>query len=421
MFQFLHAADIHLDSPLRGLERYEDAPVDEVRSATREAFKNLVELAIDEEVAFVLLAGDLYDGDWRDYNTGLFFVSQMNRLHMAGISTHLVSGNHDAASQITKNLRLPDSVIHYKHRSAQTVILKELGVAIHGQSFSDRSVDRDLAAAYPVGDPALFNIGLLHTSLDGRPLHDDYAPCSLDTLSSKGYCYWALGHVHRREEVSHDPWVVYPGNIQGRHVREIGAKGCTLVTVENGDVTSVEARDLDVVRWSVVRVDLSDATSGSSTVNLVHGALVREIERSAGRMVAARLVLEGSSGAHADIARNPERWIHEYRAQALSLASPGVWLEKVQIQTRRPVELARQLGREDALGDLLRMIENLESVPLEIESLAKEFSDLKSKLPPELASGEDPLDPTNTEVLNATLPDVREILLARLLEEGGQV
>ncbi len=110
--KFIHAADIHLDSPLRGLEKYEGAPADEVRIASRDAFENLIALAIDESVAFVLLAGDLYDGDWPDYNTGIFFVRQMHRLEEAGITAHLVSGNHDAESQITKQLKLPKNVTH---------------------------------------------------------------------------------------------------------------------------------------------------------------------------------------------------------------------------------------------------------------------------------------------------------------------
>ncbi len=110
MFRFIHAADIHLDSPLRGLEGYEDAPVDEIRNATRRAFDNLLALAIEEEVRFVLLAGDLYDGDWKDYNTGLFFTERMGRLKRHDISVFMVSGNHDTASRIYPHLHLPDNV-----------------------------------------------------------------------------------------------------------------------------------------------------------------------------------------------------------------------------------------------------------------------------------------------------------------------
>ena len=418
--KFIHAADIHLDSPLRGLERYEGAPVDQVRIASREAFENLIELAIEEEVAFVLLAGDLYDGDWPDYNTGIFFARQMHRLHQAGITAHLVSGNHDAASQITKQLKLPENVTHYDHRKPETVVLEEVQVAIHGQSFPDRSVSLDLAAGYPAPMPGHLNIGLLHTSLDGRPGHDVYAPCNIETLRSKGYAYWALGHVHRREEVSREPWVVFPGNLQGRHVRETGGKGCTLVSFEDGEITEVEHRDVDVLRWAVVTVDVSNAPSAEATLVLVRDALEREREDAGGRLLAARLVLEGASPAHAALTREPERWMHEYRTQASALGGSGVWLEKITVATRRPVDLAKELERDDALGDLLRLIQELETSPLPLEDLTAEFAELKTKLPVEIVSGDDALDPTDPQFLRAALPDVKELLLSRLLDRSAE-
>src|SRR5579872_1133012 len=104
--KFIHCADIHLDSPLAGLDRYEWAPVAEIRGATRRAFENVIGLALEEEVRFLVIAGDLYDGDWRDYNTGLFFVKQMSLLNDAGIPVYLIKGNHDAESKITRRLRL---------------------------------------------------------------------------------------------------------------------------------------------------------------------------------------------------------------------------------------------------------------------------------------------------------------------------
>ena len=268
MFSFLHAADIHLDSPLKGLEEYQDAPLEQIRIAARRAFDNLVDLAVEEKVAFVLLAGDLYDGDWKDYNTGIYFLSRMGRLQDAGIRVFMVSGNHDAASQITRSLRLPGNVTLFPYRHAGTHILDDYGVALYGQSFSDRSVTADLTGNYPQGNPAFFNIGLLHTSLNGRTGHEPYAPCTLDALRSKGYQYWALGHVHQREEVSSDPWVVFPGTIQGRHIRETGSKGCTLVRVQDERVVSVEHRELDVLRWVLCRVDaaLSESVEDRKSV-----------------------------------------------------------------------------------------------------------------------------------------------------------
>lgn len=421
MFRFLHAADIHLDSPLRGLERYPDAPAAEVREAPRRALENLVDLALEERVAFVLIAGDLYDGDWRDYNTGIFFAAQMRRLTAAEIPVVLVAGNHDAASQITKSLSLPPGVVQLDTDAPQTHELPHLGVAIHGQGFATRSVGRDLAAGYPMAVPGRFEIGLLHTSLDGRPPHADYAPCSVETLRSKGYDYWALGHVHAREEVSRDPWIVYPGNIQGRHVREAGAKGCTLVTVEEGDITGVEHRALDVVRWALVEVDVRGARGAEATIDRVREALEDAVDRAEGRLLAARLVLRGRTPAQPELARDPDRWIHEYREQAARFEEPGVWLEQVRIETRHEQDLEGVFERGDALGDLVRLIAELDGESAALGELAGLFGDLARKLPPEIRRGEagDPgFDPTDVEWIRSRLPAVRSLLLARLVELG---
>ncbi len=149
MFKFIHAADIHLDSPLRGLSRYEGAPVGRIRGATRDALEELTRLAIDEEVHFVVIAGDVFDGDWRDYNTGLFFARQMTQLREKGIRVFFLAGNHDAASSITKNLRMPDNVHKFPTGKPKTFLVKEIRVAIHGQGFARPDVTDNLVAGYP--------------------------------------------------------------------------------------------------------------------------------------------------------------------------------------------------------------------------------------------------------------------------------
>lgn len=415
MLKFLHAADIHLDSPLRGLERYDGAPVDEIRGATRRAFDNLVQLAIEEEVAFVLLAGDLYDGDWKDYNTGLFFASRMRRLEEAGIRAFVISGNHDAASQITRTLRTPANVTVLATRRPQTERLPELEVAIHGQGFASAAVSDDLAAAYPPGDPHLFNIGLLHTSLDGRPGHAPYAPCSVEGLRSRGYQYWALGHVHQREVVCRDPWIVFPGVLQGRHARETGPKGATLVTVRDREVVGVEHRDLDVFRWAVCPVDATGAATAGEVLERVRRALEQEVAAADGRAVAARLVIEGACPAHGELLAAPEPWIQECRALALGFGEGALWIEKVRLKTRQPADGRMLLPADDALGGLLRSIRALEAADNEIAELAEGFADLRRKLPPELFEDGEALDPTDPEQLRGLLDEVKDLLFARLL------
>jgi exonuclease SbcD len=413
--KFLHAADIHLDSALHGLERYEGAPVKEIRSATRRAFDNLIELAIEEEVAFVLLVGDLYDGDWKDYNTGLYFVERMGRLREAGIRVFIVAGNHDAASQITKHLRLPDNVTLFSTRKPEKVVLDDLGVSICGQGFATRAVTDDISQNYPQGDPQLFNIGLLHTCLDGKPGHEPYAPCTVDGLRSKGYQYWALGHVHKREEVSEEPWIVFPGNIQGRHIREVGPKGCTLVTVEGGEILEVVHRDLDVMRWSICELDVSATETVDDIYEQVREGLQSALDSAEGRPVAVRLVLHGACSAHLTLHADRERWIQEYRALATGLGGAGIWLEKVSIKTKPDISTGEVLERDDALSGLLRAIHDLELDASALDELADEMSVLRQKLPAELMAADDPFDPTNSEFLKETLEDIKQLLVNRLL------
>jgi DNA repair exonuclease SbcCD nuclease subunit len=409
MLKFLHAADVHLDSPLRGLERYEGAPAEEIRSATRRALENLVALAIEEEVAFVLLAGDLYDGDWKDYNTGLFFSAQMARLQEAGVRAFLIAGNHDAASQITKVLRPPANVKVFSTKRPETEILEDLGVAIHGQGFAQAAVSEDLAAGYPPPVPHLFNIGMLHTSLDGRPGHANYAPCTVDGLRSRGYQYWALGHVHEREVVAEEPWIVFPGNVQGRHARETGAKGAALVTVDDRQRVRLEHRDLDVFRWVVCTVDLTGANGGEA-LDRIQGALEGALAAADGRPLAARVRLEGACPVHDDLNADPERWINEIRSLAAGFVDGGLWIENVQVRTRRAADLAADAWDEgeDALGGLLRTIRALEADDSELARLAEGFSELERKLPPELFE-------EGGLRWRGLLDEAKDLLLARLL------
>jgi DNA repair exonuclease SbcCD nuclease subunit len=415
VFKFIHAADIHLDSPLHGLERYEGAPVAEIRGATRRAFDNLIDLAVDEEVAFVLLAGDLYDGDWKDYNTGLYFVERMGRLREAGIPVFVIAGNHDAASQITKHLRLPDNVKMFATRRPERVVLDDLDVVIHGQGFASRAVTEDLSEAYPQGDPRFFNIGLLHTCLDGKPGHELYAPCSVDGLRSKGYQYWALGHVHKREVVSRDPWIVFPGNSQGRHIREAGAKGCTLISVDHGEICEVVHHDLDVLRWTLCEVAANDSETVDDLYEQVRDALLQALDAAGGRPVAVRMVLRGACSFHSKIQAEREQWTQEYRALANGLGGAGIWLEKVSHETQPAIAFDSVLGRDDALGGLLCAIQNMELDRTALQSLADELSALRQKLPAEILGGEDSYDPTDAETVKDALEAVKELLVERLL------
>jgi DNA repair protein SbcD/Mre11 len=417
MFKFIHAADIHLDSPLHKLDNYEGAPVSEIRQATRRAFNNLIQTAIAEAVNFILIAGDLYDGDWKDYNTGLYLVSQTSRLRDAGIPVYIVAGNHDAASNITKTLRLPENVHLFPSNQPATHTIDSLNVAIHGQSFATPAIKKDLSLVYPTPLPGYFNTGLLHTCASGREGHEPYAPCTVEGLRSKGYDYWALGHVHQHEILSHDPWIVFSGNIQGRHVRETGPKGCVLVTVDDRGKPKIEFKPLDVVRWVMLTVDSNGAESGYAVMDRFCSCLETLLEENEGRPLAVRVLIQGETPAHRELLANVDRWGNEIRAAALDTSGNRVWIEKIKFHTRLPVSEKDLRTGEGAMGELVKLFDEFEDNPDLLAELSDEMVDLEKKIPKELNQGPDGIRFDDVDWMKSLLAQVRPMLIQRLMKK----
>jgi DNA repair exonuclease SbcCD nuclease subunit len=406
------AADIHLDTPLRGLAAYEDAPLDLLRSATRRAFANLVDAAIEDEAALLLLAGDVFDGDWPHFSTGLHFVSEMLRLRDAGIHVVSIAGNHDAASKITKALRLPDNVHVLSTRRTETWTSEELGVAVHGQGYAKPALFDDISLGYPAPVPGLVNIGLLHTSVDGRPGHEPYAPCSVEGLVNRGYDYFGLGHVHAREILHEDPAVVFSGTLQGRGLRESGPKGATLITFDEGSVTH-EHRVLDCVRWETIAVDASSCADRDEVCASVTDALRATGENARERLLAARVVIIGSSDAHDELTADPERLRHEVTAAAVEAGGDGIWIEGVQVQTTS--RQARPAAGDDAVGELVQELAQLDGDEQALAELGRVLEPLARALPVGVLENWNPLDPDR---LHELLAEIGQALPLRLLQRS---
>lgn len=403
--KIVHAADLHIDSPLRGLAEYDGAPLHEIRGATRRAFENLVDLCIEEGASLLVIAGDLYDGDWKDYSTGLFFVEQMVRLRDAGVRVAWVRGNHDAASKITKHLNAPGNVRELSCSAPETVVYDDLGIAVHGAGYATREVTDNLVLGYPAPHRGLFNLGLLHTSLDGRPGHASYAPCTLEQLRAREYDYWALGHVHQREVCAQEPWVVFSGNLQGRHVNEAGAKGASLVVVEGTLVRSVEHRAVDVVRWARCEVSLQGAHTFDEALETCAERIRSAQLQAEGRLLACRVVLSGATQAHAALATQRERLVAELRA--LGLDWGNLYVERVELKTQPAIDLDRLRRRDDAIGELFRGLGEIASDEEALAALRAEVLNGLEGLPQELLRGES--DPAEL------LAEAEGLLLGRLL------
>jgi exonuclease SbcD len=392
-FTFLHAADLHLDSPLRGLDPA--SPTESIRGATRKALVNLVELAKSEQVSFVLLAGDLYDGDWKDWRTGHFLVSQLAELKRAGIPVIAISGNHDAEAVLTQKLPFPGTMLPSR-KPGTTIPIP--GVAVHGQSFATRAVRDRLALAYPKPLADHFNIGLLHTAC-GSTEHDDYAPCTEAELRDKGYDYWALGHVHQRAELSRDPWIVFPGNLQGRHIREEGSKGASVVRVADNRVQSVTHHGLDVLRWRQLPVDVTAAADLPAVLGRAALLLDAAFMEAEGRLLVVRITLEGATPAHAELATNPQRVLAALRAAAADVAAPDeLWIEDVRIRSSPPQDHSIPHAQSGIVGTL---VDALAEPPALDPDLAAFVADMGKRLDFTLLEPDHPL----RALAAGTIPD----------------
>ena len=422
--KFLHAADIHLDSPLEGLERYDGAPVDLIRGATRRALENLVELAMRERVDFVVISGDLYDGDWRDFNTGMFFVRQMHKLCEAGIRLVMIAGNHDAASTMTRKLRLPvnpdGQSVMLSSEVPETRRFEDLGVAIHGRSFANQAETANMVPDYPAPVRHWFNLGLLHTSLSGSDEHDTYAPCTTADLRSKGYDYWALGHIHKRSQLPCEgiPFegvpALYSGNIQGRHIREPGARGCFLVTVDAQNRVDAEFRSLDIFRWEVCSVGCGNFSTLDEIFAQTRAALGSLITRNEGRPLGIRVRLEGATDAHRQLTSRRTAITAEIRSMATIVSQDCAWIEQVRFATSEPGSTKSDFLTESGpLQELERYLEEIPENRAALAHLMNELKDLARKLPPELMQSRDGLLLESAEWIQEVVRELKPMLMDR--------
>ena len=381
-FTFIHAADLHIDSPLAGLGLKDAAVAARFSEAGRRAVKSLIQTTIDSNAAFLIIAGDIFDGSWKDVTTGLFFVSAIADLHRAGIPTIMVKGNHDAESVVTRALPYPDSVHTFDVKKAGTHRLEQHRVALHGRSFAARNVPDDFVASYPARVDGWLNIGVLHTALDGTRGHASYAPCTVDDLNRFGYDYWALGHIHAREIVSQNPWIVYPGVLQGRSVRETGAKGAERVTVEDGKIISVEQIVLDGARWAHESVDISSCADVSDVLDRVGVTLDAAHAQAGGRALAIRLSLKGITPLHDQLVARRDIILDDARALGFRLAE-DCWVEAIKLATVPPVHRAVVAADAEVL-DIGALLASSADEPEFRDDIAALIKEIKDKLPPDL-------------------------------------
>jgi DNA repair exonuclease SbcCD nuclease subunit len=407
-YRFVHAADVHLDSPLRSLALRDPRLAEFVGDASRKVFSRIVDLCLDEQVDALLLAGDLYDGEQTSMKTARFLAEQLNRLNAANITVFVIRGNHDALSKITKELVLPENVHLFGGRADLVEIPRIRGerpIAVHGLSFAKPQAPECLLSKYKPPVAGAINIGLMHTSLDGSPPHDVYAPCSTAELLASGFRYWALGHIHKRSLTEGPCAVVMPGIPQGRDVGEHGPKSVTLTSVMDDGTVAVEERIVSLAQFERVAVDASGVASWSDLAGRLERAIGDAASRSASDHLVARLAVSGATPLAWSIRRDAD--LLRTEAEARAEAVGNVWIEKIDTDCRRPV--ANSAGSADPVEALRRTMNDEIVGSVAFRTEADEIvNELLGQLPSECRRS---LAPDDTGL---------DLLVGRLASEGSE-
>ena len=358
--RFVHAADLHLDSPFRGIRS--EAPehvADTLHRATFDAYRNIIDLCLREHVDALLVAGDIYDGADRSLRAQLKFVEGLARLDTAGIRSFICHGNHDPLDGWEARLDLPSGCFRFGAEvTGEPVFPGEPERAtVYGVSYPRREVRENLSPLF--ADAAAsrgFGIGLLHANVGGNLDHDSYAPCSVADLADTGLDYWALGHVHTRRVLRQErPTVVYPGNPQGRHPNEPGARGVYLVDVDDYGVVGLEFRAVDVVRWETLLLDIGGLETEQALIDAANDLAESALAATYGRSVVARLTLTGRGPLHRWLRREgPVNDVRDQLNDRYANSENWLWCEGVYLDTASPVDREQLARREDFAGDLAR-------------------------------------------------------------------
>jgi DNA repair exonuclease SbcCD nuclease subunit len=362
-FCFVHCADLHIDSPFRGVQAANEVVAERLRRASFEAFDAIVNLCLEKRVDCLLIAGDVFDSADRSLRAQFRFRDQMARLSEAGTDSFVVHGNHDPLDGWIADLRYPERVTIFGPE-VQAVPLRRRGetlAVIHGMSYATRNVQENLALRFRADPRAPFNVGLLHCNVGADTGHDSYAPCTLQELSAAGMDYWALGHVHRPRALKDtSPTVCYPGTAQGRSPVETGEHGCYLAEVDDAGHVSLRFVPTDGVRWQSDVVTLrEDDTLGEVRIAVEQHceALAR---KAAGRDLIVRLALEGRTNLSRELHRpGVVTDLVESLRESLGTARPFVWLDRLTVATRSPVDRESRSTGQDFVGELLRQSQAL--------------------------------------------------------------
>lgn len=360
--RFVHAADLHLDAPFKGVDASDPRVRDALAASTYRALDRLVEICLEHEAHFLVLAGDVYNQAEKQLRAEFAFRAACERLAEAGIEVFVARGNHDPANGFSAGLAMPETVHFFSEREVERIPFVQDGqelCALYGRSFRTPAETENLALGYKRSKGDRLAIGVLHANAGSHAGYEPYAPCTLDDLRSAHMDYWALGHIHKPEVLETSPEIAYAGCTQGLDPSESGLRGCRVVTLGPDGSTSIFVPTSAVV-WERATIDATELETIDDVLGALESAVARIALAAEGLPVVVRFELEGRSGVHAPLARPGA--LADIRAElaASSLGcEPWVWVDRITDRTRSVLDLDAVRAGQDLAGDLVRVADAL--------------------------------------------------------------
>jgi DNA repair exonuclease SbcCD nuclease subunit len=376
-FTFIHAADLHIESPYKGVRKLNQALGQALVEQGIKAYESLIDLALTEQVDFLLIAGDSFDSESGSLSAQYRFVRGLERLNDANIRVFIICGNHDPLNSWSSHLKLPENTVLFQAEEvAQHTVFKgqEAIAEVYGVSYGQKEEYNNLARLFKRNDKASFSIGLLHGTIAGNEAHTPYCPFDMDNLRASNMDYWALGHIHKREILSDkNPTVVYSGNIQGRHFNETGEKGCSLVTVDHGEVVAHSFQPLSNIVYEYAELNTEGFESLSAFTSAIE-ELKQDLNPTTSFLL--RLRLKGKTSLHSTFSNQAEiqALIDELNGQN-NYHQRFIFIDKCINETIPNINLEERKKSSDFIADLIQRFDDYESDEQSLDQLKKKIID----------------------------------------------
>ncbi len=374
-FKFVHAADLHLDSPFKGISAIDEAISEDLAEATFNSFEKIIKLCLEEDVDFLLIAGDVYDSENKSLRAQIRFIDGLERLSAEGIKTFVVHGNHDPSIKWSSNLTVPENVHIFTGKKVHKQTVEKDGeeiVEIYGYSYNQRDIKESVIPEFEekYQQARIYQIGLLHCNLSSSNSHEPYAPCTKEELKGVPMDYWALGHVHNREIVSKEPNICYPGNSQGRNIRESGERGCYIVSVDENANTEIEFVSTCSIIWENCEIDIEGIKTFQELRRSIFDAMDNLKVENENCPLIIRINLKGRGKLGNELKKqNVVDDLLEELRESESSESQYAWVEKIKVNTDVNIDRDRLREGGDFVAEIIQLYVELYEIDGERDRL----------------------------------------------------